>query len=288
MTRIFACLIALAAVAVTAASVGAAGPPAAIYDSSPSPLPPNVVSLGYQATATAEFGDRVTFAGTNRRLTSVTVTMSDWAKHSDYPSLPAAGYTHPITLNLYNAGTGSNPGSLIASVTQNFLIPWRPEADPTCATPSAWRAPDNLCYSGLAFDITFDLNQTVPDSIVYGIAYDTNTWGYDPIGAHGPYESLNVGLTPAATTGTNDDPDDVFWNTAHAGFYTDGGAAGVGIFRRDTGWAGLVPAAKFVASAAVATSRDGCKGNGWQSLGRADGSTFKNQGDCIQYVNTGK
>lgn len=31
-----------------------------------------------------------------------------------------------------------------------------------------------------------------------------------------------------------------------------------------------------------------CKKGGWQSLYRADGSTFKNQGDCIQYVNTGK
>ena len=36
------------------------------------------------------------------------------------------------------------------------------------------------------------------------------------------------------------------------------------------------------------TSRDQCKNGGWQTLRRADGSTFKNQGDCIQYVNTGK
>jgi hypothetical protein len=31
-----------------------------------------------------------------------------------------------------------------------------------------------------------------------------------------------------------------------------------------------------------------CKNQGWQHLTRADGSIFKNQGDCIQYVNTGK
>jgi hypothetical protein len=31
-----------------------------------------------------------------------------------------------------------------------------------------------------------------------------------------------------------------------------------------------------------------CKDNGWQTRTRGDGSTFKNQGDCIQYVNTGK
>ena len=31
----------------------------------------------------------------------------------------------------------------------------------------------------------------------------------------------------------------------------------------------------------VATSKDGCKGTGWQSLTRADASGFKNQGDCV-------
>jgi len=38
----------------------------------------------------------------------------------------------------------------------------------------------------------------------------------------------------------------------------------------------------------VVADKDRCKGNGWTDLFRADGSTFKNQGDCIQYVNTGK
>lgn len=31
-----------------------------------------------------------------------------------------------------------------------------------------------------------------------------------------------------------------------------------------------------------------CKNDGWQDLTRADSTIFKNQGDCIQYVNTGK
>ncbi len=38
----------------------------------------------------------------------------------------------------------------------------------------------------------------------------------------------------------------------------------------------------------VGFSKDDCKKGGWQNLHRADGSGFKNQGDCIQYVNTGK
>jgi len=41
-------------------------------------------------------------------------------------------------------------------------------------------------------------------------------------------------------------------------------------------------------AASVATKKDECKKGGWADLTRADGTSFKNQGDCIQYVNTGK
>jgi hypothetical protein len=41
-------------------------------------------------------------------------------------------------------------------------------------------------------------------------------------------------------------------------------------------------------AANVASAKDDCKKGGWADLTRADGSSFKNQGDCIQYVNTGK
>jgi hypothetical protein len=38
----------------------------------------------------------------------------------------------------------------------------------------------------------------------------------------------------------------------------------------------------------VASDKDQCKDGGWKDVKRANGSSFKNQGDCIQYVNTGK
>ena len=38
----------------------------------------------------------------------------------------------------------------------------------------------------------------------------------------------------------------------------------------------------------VPTNKAQCKKGGWRNLQRADGTSFKNQGDCIQYVNTGK
>ena len=111
---------------------------AVVYDAIVTPLPGNLPSQPFQAQQTAEFGDLVQLAGTNRVLRSATVTMSDWAVANDYPSLPAAGWTHPITFNVYNvnnAGTEPALGSLIGSVTQTKTIPWRPEADPTnCGT----------------------------------------------------------------------------------------------------------------------------------------------------------
>jgi hypothetical protein len=38
----------------------------------------------------------------------------------------------------------------------------------------------------------------------------------------------------------------------------------------------------------IARTKDDCKNGGYNNVRRADGSTFKNQGQCIQYVNTGK
>lgn len=39
---------------------------------------------------------------------------------------------------------------------------------------------------------------------------------------------------------------------------------------------------------ATPATKDDCKNGGWQTLHRADGSTFTNQGQCIRYVNTGR
>jgi hypothetical protein len=124
----------------------------------PSPLPPNVASVGFEATSTSEFGDYVHLGGTDRNLNAVTVTMSDWALHSDYPSMLAAGWTHPITLNIYNVvpGTPNALGSRLGTVTQTISIPWRPEASPGCGT--AWIASDGQCYNGIAFNATFDMS----------------------------------------------------------------------------------------------------------------------------------
>ncbi len=35
-------------------------------------------------------------------------------------------------------------------------------------------------------------------------------------------------------------------------------------------------------------TKEQCKKSGWQVVTRTDNSTFKNQGDCVQYFNTGR
>jgi hypothetical protein len=35
-------------------------------------------------------------------------------------------------------------------------------------------------------------------------------------------------------------------------------------------------------------SKEDCKSGGWQTLRRSDGSSFKNQGDCVSYFASGK
>ena len=283
---------AAAAVSLALAASAGAVTSSTVYDATPSPVPPNVASLGFQATSTSEFGDYVHLTGTNRVLDAVTVTMSDWALHSDYPSMPSAGWTHPITVNVYSNSLGANgaPDTLLATTTENVTIPWRPAADPTCPGGTAWRAADTLCYNGIAFNAVFDLsspNVTLPNDVIVGVAYNTQSYGSAPIGVAGPYNSLNVGVPTGqtASVGTDDSSDNVFWNTSHAPFYTDGGAGGVGTFRQDTNWTpnGTV-AFRITATPALVgppTDKEQCKNDGWKSF---NNPAFENQGKCVSFV----
>jgi hypothetical protein len=87
--------------------------------------------------------------------------------------------------------------------------------------------------------VTFNLGGvTVPDQLIYGIAFNTETYGASPIGPpSGPWDSLNFGFVGAPTVGSNPLPDTAYWNTTTAGNYADSGAGGTGTFRQDTGWA---------------------------------------------------
>ena len=227
------------------------------FDSTPSPLPPNVASLSYAATGTSEFGDLVRLSGIVHYVDNVIVTMSSWAIRSDYPGSSPLGFTHPVTLKLYSVDRTAvwpQPSVLLASVTQPFLIPWRPEPDPTSTSPlRPWRASDGTFYTGLAFNLTFDLGSlglALPDEVIASVSFNTEHFGSAPLRVPGPYNALHVGVgdrTPEP--GLDVEPDAAFWRTARASNYADGGIGGVDLFRHDTGWSPYKPAVRFTDSA---------------------------------------
>ncbi len=239
------------------------------YNSIPSVYPGAFSSLGYAATSTKEFGDQITLAGSFRKLSTIEISLTNWSCENDFSwsgsawvpnrtsteacvTTPGSSFTHPITLNIYNvdSSSGTNKvGSLITTKTINANIPFRPSYDAVnCTDPSTnvpfggkwFDAVRGVCTNGYAFNISYDFsldNLTLPNNVIITLAYNTSVHGYSPIGMPGPYDSLNVSLaTLSPTTGTDTEPGVVFWNTTHAGFYTDSGASGVGILRRDTDW----------------------------------------------------
>jgi hypothetical protein len=209
-----------------------------IYDAVPAVTPASASSLGFQATGTDELGDRIVLGGTDRDLSLVTLMLVTWSTFTD----PRPGYTdwdldprysgnavswsHPITLNVYadsvDATTGV-PDVLLGSVTQNVAIPWRPDGDPTCPAaapgyPMRWRDAAGTCSYGMAFNATFDLTGlavVLPASVIVGVAYDTQTVGYQPIGVEGPYNSLNVAIPANQTVsvGSDANTDSLFWRS---------------------------------------------------------------------------
>lgn len=237
----FRTLAALAgAAAATTLSLSAQA--ALVYSNLPATTPPNVPSLGYQATSTSEFGDHVQLAAGGRGLNTVTVMMSSWALASDYGSSDP-GFEHDLSFSLYNYTGDAAAGSLIAAKTITTVVPWRPAADPTCPGGTGWRAGDGNCYNGYAFNVVFDFSAdgiVLPDELVFGLSFNAQSYGDNPTGTQGGFNSLNFGLVAAApSVGTDVDPDSVFWNTSHQPFLTSGTA---GVFGADSAWAGYVPA----------------------------------------------
>jgi hypothetical protein len=301
--RFLALTFAMAMFALSAFSQGQT-----IYNSIPTTLDGNYPSQPFQAQQASEFGDRIQFAIGGRKVIRVTQTMSSWGCQSgawysaDCVTTPGATFSHPITLNIYNVGPGNSVGSLVGSVTQTFNIPYRPSADMVnCIGTNLGKwydAASGTCFNGYATNITFNVSAlTVPNQVIYGIAFNTSNYGYSPIGpsacsasaAGCGYDSLNVALgSGAPSVGTDTAPDDAYFNTITAAWYCDGGSGGTGTFRLDAGcWTGFDPLVKFVV-AFPATTAGQCKDGGWQARTRENGSSFKNQGDCVSYTNNGR
>ena len=207
-------------------------PPVMVYKSIPATIPPSLPSQSFEATQTSEFGSSVTLSGTARNAASATIAMVTWQPDA---------FSYDITLNLYHPGDLEHP---FATRTQRFDIPARPPADPSCSG-GRWLASDG-CHNGYAFPVTFDLSGiTLPDSFVYGIAYNTQHYGLQPTNEPGFYNSLNVGLVPASPTIGTKAEGSIYLDSSWTGAYSDGGPAGS--FRQDNGWSWSV-AVEFRAS----------------------------------------
>lgn len=260
-----------------------------IYDSTVNPSPGSVDSQSFAAGPydLSEFGDQIAFGGTARVLDNVVVQLDSWGCQDGAwtgtfayapasqtltdpcTTTPGATFTEPVTLNIYNVGADDAVGSLLATDTQTFAIPYMPSADPNFATDCAAEATQynvNVsefngtwydsnrspvtdqpigCLLGYLTNITFNFGHlTLPNNVIYGIAYNTSNWGYQPYGdatacystqAGCGYDSLNVALANepgSPTVGSDPTQGSVYLNTGDPGF-CDGGPAGV--FRIDGG-----------------------------------------------------
>lgn len=153
------------------------------------------------------------------------------------------------------------------------------------------------CFNRYATPVTFTFNGTIalPTDVIWSIEFSTSNYGNPPMGAQPcgatpqgcPYDSLNVGLSDAASAavGTDQSDDTAYWDSETAAWYCDGGAGGVDVIRKDAGcWTGYRPMARIVtAPPAVGppTNADQCKKSGWKTF---NDPAFANQGDCVSFV----
>jgi hypothetical protein len=246
--------------------------PKTIYNSIPSPAPVSLPSLGVEAYSFNQLGDEVQFGHHGHTLNKVSVGFTDWACQSGQWNLttcvtdPGATFNVPVTLSIYawsptQPGGETVPGNLLASVTQTFAMPYRPTLSNKCATMGAtgefFSATDGKCHNGLYHTVTFDMRKLglkLPQRIVYGVSYNSDNHGPAPLGGtNAPEDSLNLALSPAATTGKQVFPGAIFWDTSQTGF-TCGGAFMPSVFNLDgpclgapNSWVGYVPAVKITA-----------------------------------------
>lgn len=253
-------LLAVAVLGLSAASASAAIRHSVLYTST-DPGVGNIPSVGVEAYSFNQIGDEVLLRRV-AKLKSVAVQLSSWACETgawntgDCHTTAGATFTTPITLNIYRASstdlsTGeTTPGSLIATVTRTFTIPYRPSASPNCTGTQAgeWFKNGQGCFNGLAHTIGFTLTglkTKLPKDVVLGVSYNSDTSGPEPLGGSGaPEDSLNVGLAPKVRAGHQRFPGGLFWDTRFAG-NSCGSPFVTGEFNLDSAgscWAGFVPA----------------------------------------------
>jgi len=257
------------ALAMVALAIPASAAAEVVFDYLPAPLPGgNVASYSYESWGVAEAGDGIEFSTNGPQpLAAARIVVSSWACESGtgwaaenvVPCETTPGSTFPVTisLRLYDP---NDDLSLIAQRTREFDIPFRPSTNPECPATVNGQGYGPDCLFGKAHVISFDLaGITAPDEIVYGVAWNTASYGYDPIGNGAECQAvqyagcdsslLNLGVegTAPANVGTDVTPNGAYQFSVFPSAYCDGGVGGSSVFRLDDGcWGGFNPLAQFL------------------------------------------
>lgn len=273
------------------------------YDSILSPVPEDVYGVNFEERHISELGSQVALAGTDRMNSNVTVLMTSAACQngtwmSGCSTTAGATFTHPVTLNVYNVNADNTVGDRFATVTKTFTMPYRPSSDGCGGGNTTWTGTDTQCHTSKAFTIDFSLaGITLPNNVIFGIAFNTEHEGVLPKGTPGPYNFLALGTSGAPSIGTSlPTAGDAYVAYSPAGAYCDG-TPGADIFSLDPYsfcWNGILPSFRVSSDSVTATpppvvppapttpkTADECKKDGWKKFGKM----FKNQGSCVSYVN---
>ena len=198
-----------------------------LYSSLDKTMPPDWWGLSFGGTGATEFGNKINLSS-SAPLDNVVVDLDSQAcetgSGATCVTTPGATFNQPITFTIYSQGTtAGSVGSVIATKTQTFAIPYRPSASPTaCDAASAsifagysndgtqwFDSATGSCYYGITYAATFNFGDISlgSTSVVYGISYDATT--------PGPAQSLNVlesseSPSGSVTHGSDTDPGNLF------------------------------------------------------------------------------
>ena len=197
------------------------------------------------------YGVQVNNGGPGNGAPGITANTGIKILDNTITNLTSGGWIHAIGLEANTPGVvvAGNSVSGLSAPTPDVVAVWFESQNTSFATGSV--NINNLDVTSLYFGIA--VHPALPAGPLNGTC---NWWG----SASGPTAASNPGGTGSQVSS----------NVTYKPWLISPAPGGACI-------GGNVPA-----------NKDQCKNDGWKTHVRADGSTFKNQGDCIQYVNTGK
>ena len=228
-----------------------------VYSNLPADLHGLPVAV-FESYAIGEFGGEVQLGGTSRSNPVVSVMLASYAcqhgRANSCRTTPGATFSWPLTLELYRAGPRDERGDLLARVTKRFQIPYRPSARSSCPDEGWTVGFGPECEFAQLHSVSFSFpSLTLPSRVIFGLEFETQDYGNEPIGKPGPYDELGVAVAAdyvchhrekggecvpgayinadktAPRVGSDPLPDQVFINTNYAPLPCGGLAGSFGV-----------------------------------------------------------